>query len=397
MSGLNTASYILTLRSGLSANGGKEAATNLILGTINNQDYVREHGYEEDLSSKKISRVLGELANTPDGIQQASVIPEVIDETIKNFNKDVIPDLNPHLKDDTLANIRKLIKCDVTISEPKKEFLLNYYKHGQTTEFLAYTFLYAVNKPNIMREGEEVEVDDIQFLAEVGYECPLCHKELVEQVRGKVRKKYRITQIFPNDLDDDIAAAFEAEYPKPVNLNAPDNLIALSEEESNDYLFAPSVELYKKLFETKRALVKSHQAKMNVNQEQLEEDIRTVLDAVMDLQDLPATEPLNFDALHVDEKIREPFVLRKTVRDEAITYYSYIEKVFRDSNANFDVIASQIKASSKMLESSGLSQKEVISQLSEWIRHQAGLGDDAELASNIVVSFFVQNCEVFHS
>ena len=183
----------------------------------------------------------------------------------------------------------------------------------------------------------------------------------------------------------------------PVNLNAPDNLIALNEEESNDYLFAPSVELYKKLFETKRALVKSHQAKMNVNQEQLEEDIRTVLDAVMDLQDLPATEPLNFDALHVDEKIREPFVLRKTVRDEAITYYSYIEKVFRDSNANFDVIASQIKASSKMLESSGLSQKEVISQLSEWIRHQAGLGDDAELASNIVVSFFVQNCEVFHS
>lgn len=85
------------------------------------------------------------------------------------------------------------------------------------------------------------------------------------------------------------------------------------------------------------------------------------------------------------------------MRDEAITYYSYIEKVFRDSNANFDVIASQIKASSKMLESSGLSQKEVISQLSEWIRHQAGLGDDAELASNIVVSFFVQNCEVFHS
>lgn len=397
MSELNTASYILTLRSGLSANGGKEAAANLILGTINNQDYVREHGYEEDLSSKKISRVLGELANTPDGIKQASVIPEVIDETIENFNKDVIPDLNPHLKDDTLANIRKLIKCDVTISEPKKESLLNYYKHGQTTKFLAYTFLYAVNKPNIVREGEEVQVDDIPFLAEVGYECPLCHKELVEQVRGRARKKYRITQIFPNDLDDNTAAEFEAEYPKPLNLNAPENLIALNEEESSDYLFDPSVELYKKLYETKRALVKSHQAKMNVNQEQLEEEIRTVLDAVMDLQDQPATEPLNFDALHVDEKIKEPFVLRKTVRDEAITYYSYIEKVFRDSNANFDVIASQIKASSKMLESSGLSQKEVISQLSEWIRHRAGLGDDAEMASNIVVSFFVQNCEVFHS
>lgn len=397
MSELNTASYILTLRSGLSVNGGKEAATNLILGTINNQDYVNEHGYYESLPSKKISRVLGGLANTPDGIKEASVIPEVIYKTIENFDKDVIPDLNPHLKEDTLANIRKLIKSDVTISETKKESLLNYYEQGKTTEFLAYTFLYAVNKSNIIRKGEEVEVDDIPFLAEVGYECPLCHKEIVEQVRGRTRKKYRITQIFPNDLDDDTAAAFEAEYPKPVNLNAPENLIALNEEESSDYLFAPSIKLYKKLYETKRALVKSQRAKMNVNQEQLEEEIRTVLDAVMDLQDLPATEPLNFDALHIDEKIKEPFVLRKTVRDEAITYYSYIEKVFSDSNTNFDVIASQIKASSKMLESSGLSQKEVISQLSAWIRYQAGLGNDAEMASNIVVSFFVQNCEVFHS
>ena len=51
---------------------------------------------------------------------------------------------------------------------------------------------------------------------------------------------------------------------------------------------------------------------------------------------------------------------------------------------------------SMKLEKAGLSQQDVISQLSEWIRNKAGLGTESLLACNIVVSFFIQNCEVFH-
>ena len=32
----------------------------------------------------------------------------------------------------------------------------------------------------------------------------------------------------------------------------------------------------------------------------------------------------------------------------------------------------------------------------KWIRNKAGLGPDGQFACNIVVSFFIQNCEVFH-
>ena len=77
-------------------------------------------------------------------------------------------------------------------------------------------------------------------------------------------------------------------------------------------------------------------------------------------------------------------------------YYRYIEKVFSDSDADFDMIASEIKLSSQKLEKTGMSQAEVISELSEWIRNKAGLGPDGQLACDIVVSFFIQNCEVFH-
>jgi Zn-ribbon containing protein len=152
----------------------------------------------------------------------------------------------------------------------------------------------------------------------------------------------------------------------------------------------------KKLYELKRDLVRAHRARMNVNEEKLEHDIRTILEAIMDLEDAPATEPLSFDALHVADKIKAPFVLKKTVTDYAVNYYNYIEYVFSNSDVDFDLIASQIKTSSMMLENSGLSQREVVKELSDWIREKAGLGSDSALASEVVVSFFVQNCEVFH-
>ena len=345
MDKLNTASYILPLRVGLK-DSKKEVAATLILGTVNDQDYVADHGYYEDLSSKKISRVLSGLANTPDGIQQASLIDEVIQQTVENFKTDILPELNPHLKEDTLANMKRLIKSDETIAEAKKDSLLQYLEQGQIAEFLAYTFLYALNKPNIQNNVEEVGISDLPFLTEVRYECPITHKDLLQEVRGKTRRRYKITQIFPADLDDDTAAAFDAVYPKPTDFNNPDNLIALSDEEASDYLFDPTIDEYKKLYELKRDLVRAHRARMDVNEEKLEDDIRTILDAIMNLDDAPATEPLSFDALHVADKIKGPFVLKKTITDDAITYYNYIEYVFSNSNVDFDLIASQIKTSS---------------------------------------------------
>ena len=81
---------------------------------------------------------------------------------------------------------------------------------------------------------------------------------------------------------------------------------------------------------------------------------------------------------------------------QVVQYYRYIEKTFSESDCDFDIIASEIRISSNKLEKGGLSQAEVINYLSEWIRNKAGLGSESKLASDIVVSFFIQNCEVFH-
>lgn len=397
MNELNMSSYIQTMQPGLMTHDKQEAAGVFILSAINDQEYVGLNGYRTDnLSSKKISRIVSRQDNVPDGIKQASMIQEVIDETIKYFRNAVMKDLNPHLLDDTIDNFVKLICADPSIPESKKNSLIAFHTAGDDARFLAELFLYAVNRPN-KKVDDVVEYEDVPLLAEANYECPLCHKKLIENVKGQAVKRYKITQIFPDNLDASTAAMFNAACPAPKRLDTPDNLIALHEDCSSEYLLKPTVEEYEKLREIKTEITRNFAAKMAVNSIQLEDDIRTVLDALSQIRDASELVKLEYDALHIDEKFEpEYFILKNETLLHVVTYYRYIEKVFSESDADFDIIAAEIKISSQKLEKAGLSQPDVVSQLSEWIRNKAKLGSDSKLACNIVVSFFIQNCEVFH-
>lgn len=385
------------MQSGFMAHDKQESAGVFLLESINNQDYVAEMGYwTSNLSSKKISRLVSRDDTVPDGLRQASMQQEVIDGTITYFKKEVMPDLNPHLKDDTLDRIIKLIGVDTTIPDSKKKSLMAFHEAGDDATFLAQVFLYALNKPN-KKQSNTVEYQDAPLLAEANYECPLCHKKLVDTIKGQAVKKYRIVQIFPDGLIDETAAEFAAIYPAPKKFDTQNNLIALDERCAEQYLLNPTAEEYRNLYEIKTQLTKNYTAKQAVNGVQLEDDIRTVLDALSTIRDASELVKLEYEALRIDEKFdAENFILKNETQVQVVTYYRYIEKVFSNSAADFDMIASEIKVSSMKLEKAGLSQSDVIGQLSEWMRNKAGLGTDGRLACNIVVSFFIQNCEVFY-
>lgn len=397
MNELNISSYIQTMQPGLMTHDKQEAAGVFLLSAINDQEYVADHDFwTENLDAKKISRLVNRLAPVPDEIKQASMIQVVIDATIQYFRDEVMKDLNPHLKDDVIDNFVKLINVDTTIPDSKKKSLLAFHDSGDDARFLAEVFLYAVNRPN-KKIDNTVEYEDAPLLAEANYECPLCHKKLVDTIKGQAIKRYRITQIFPDGLDEETRSEFNATYKAPRRLDIPDNLIALDEDCSDRYLLNPTVDEYKKLREIKVVIARIFAAKAAVNSVQLEEDIRTVLDALSNIRDASELVPLEYDAVHIEDKFEpENFILKNETQIQVVMYYRYIEMVFSESDADFDMIASEIKISSQKLEKAGMSQAEVITQLSEWIRNKAGLAVSGQLACNIVVSFFIQNCEVFH-
>ena len=391
---LNIATFIQIMQVGLKTHDKQFAAGEFLLEALNRPNDDRFAGYYEGLSDKKVSKLVNRQSPVPDGIQQASLVPELAADAVKYYETKVMADMNPFRKDDVFSHLIKVIKEDTEIGDKKREELLKLYDEGKEGTFLGELFLYVVNRLNTPGDSF-VGYEDAPLIGEANYECPLCHNKLVETVKDKPVRRYEITQIFPEGLSKDKEKELAAIYPKPKDLDSPDNLIALCDRCSKDYLSDPTVDDYKKLRDIKTVLSRNFKAKEAVSAVQLEEYIRVVLDALAQVDDSVQLVPLEYDAIHIDKKIPD-FILKNEIQIKVLQYYRYIESIFSDSETDFDMIASEVKMSSKKLEKSGMSQPDIIEYLAEWIRNKTSLGTESKTACRIVVAFFIQNCEVFY-
>lgn len=141
---------------------------------------------------------------------------------------------------------------------------------------------------------------------------------------------------------------------------------------------------------------KRYKAINAINRIDLEEEIRIAIDGLVSLKASDNLPNLEYDALRIDEKIDDA-LLQNEVQNHVLQYYRYIESVFSDMTDAFDNIAGEVKLSSQKLEKAGMSQEEVIYNLTEWIHNKAfAWNSKGKVACRIVVCFFIQNCEVFY-
>lgn len=171
------------------------------------------------------------------------------------FEDEVIPAIYPAREADVLEKMVNLITQDTEIAKAKKAELISKNEAGENSKFLADVFLYSLTREN-RKNTKQVEPNDIPLLDEVGYECPITHEKLIEEIKGVQVKKYFITQIFPGGLSDEHGAAFAAVCGKPNDLDASANLIALSESASKEYLLKPTLEEFENLHRIKEQVSK---------------------------------------------------------------------------------------------------------------------------------------------
>ena len=347
-----------------------------------------------DLNSKKISRLVSRKDPVPDDIKQAALRNDIAVKVEEYFRQKVMSDINPYTKDDALQKLMNIIIQDAEIAQRKKNEFQRLYDAEDDAYFLYSVFMYVLQRNNKII-ANAVEYQDAPLLAEVNYECPLTHEKLVEEVKGIPKKKYEITQIFPDDLPSELAATFNTVYPRPKNLDAPENLIALSQEASENYLMSPMVDEYKKLYEIKQVTSKQYKAINAINRIELEAEIRAAIEGLISINPSDVLPQLEYAALRIDQKISDA-LLMNDVRNHVLQYYRYIETIFSEMTDVFDDIAGEVKLSSQKLEKAGLSQEDVIYNLTEWIHNKAFAVDTkGKMACRIVVCFFIQNCEVF--
>ena len=79
-------------------------------------------------------------------------------------------------------------------------------------------------------------------------------------------------------------------------------------------------------------------------------------------------------------------------------YYTFIRGLFDDvessSSFSFEVLSSEIKASFIKLSKLTDNKEEIFNQMVDWVRRKTF--SSSVPACEAVVSFFVQNCEVFY-
>ncbi len=250
-------------------------------------------------------------------------------------------------------------------------------------------------------EDDTVVNRDILLLDEVSNLCPLCRRKLLLSNGKNIVKKYSVVQIFPDNLSRDDYLTFNKIHSVKDQYDSPDNRIPLCSDCALAYRNEITIDKFKQLVEIKRIFVKRQKLQQSISNINLEDSIQEIINGLiavtLDTQFLP----LDMRAVRIGKKIpSSKVILKNTICDDVVHYYKYIENLFKladEKKTNtFNTIATEVKLVFEKIESSGLLQEDMFDEMVNWLLQKAGLDARHTMPARIIISFFVQNCEVFH-
>lgn len=124
----------------------------------------------------------------------------------------------------------------------------------------------------------------------------------------------------------------------------------------------------------------------------LDEEIDHIIMALSKLSNIEELHKLSLKALKINQKVSDS-LLCEDIKSHVTRYYRYIENEFKEVS-KFTKIAAQIRMYFETLNENQTDQQILYEQMVNWIQKKTNSGN--KKACEIVVSFFVQNCEVFH-
>lgn len=376
MTDYNISSFIRLMQAGFVRNSTQTDAGAFLLASVE---------IDEDISidARMISNLVNQKSDVHEDIKKASANPDVINKVIDYFNESVLSDLSLHVEEDTYQKMIDLLDKDSSVPIQKQEELMTIYHDGETAEFLAMCFLYAVNRPNKQIETY-TEIADVSLLYEVNNKCPLCQNTLVKTVKGKSVQTYEITQIYSE----------KKEVPTS-KLKSYSNKIALCKNcASVHHTF--NAEFSDDLFNLKGEYEKQASFQEKIENVSLEDEITDVIFRLVNVGPEIEQEEFKLDVVKLDKKIYpENTFLLSNLKDHVLRYYYFIQDMLSKANI-FEDIALAIKKAYRKIHKIYSDQDDVVYHLADWIFNKTNLYKPAHRrACDIIVAFFVQNCEVF--
>ena len=248
-------------------------------------------------------------------------------------------------------------------------------------------------KGNNRKKCSDIEL--AQLMDEANFLCPLCGHRLAVEKNGKISKQFDIAHIYPHSPTPEQVEALK-NVKKPENTESLENLTPLCLNCHRLYDSNTTEEDYWKLYHKKRAMIRNFLGKQATANLDIESEIQEVVTALLGMtrEDI---DQLTYSPVSIDQKVHDP-ILNKLICDDISQFYRYIETLFRELDdrhtGTFDNIAAAVKRCFLKQESEQWFQTEekLFEHMVSWLATKTG-GPHRICA--IIISFFVQNCEVF--
>ena len=186
---------------------------------------------------------------------------------------------------------------------------------------------------------------------------------------------------------------------KMPDLNSDDNLIVLCSGCALEYIRNPTPESFARLVNQKERIKKQQELWEAIIDSPLESEIELVLSSLASQQLSEIKSELAMTAVRIDNKVaRQEYMVAEKIRMYVVQYYNFIEEQMRSLEASdkldFVRLATQVKLCYQNMRKEISSQEACFNWLVKWVQEKTG--SNAFSACEAVVSFFVQNCEVFN-
>jgi len=238
---------------------------------------------------------------------------------------------------------------------------------------------------------------DTRLVVEVNNTCPLCGKRLLGDKAGKSVKLYEIAHIYPHSPNP-IQLISLKDVPKPENVEAFENLIALCKNCHKIQDFHATDVDYMNLYTLKQKIIRQTMAMDSALKVPIETQIEGILRELVST-DAARMVKLSYRPVTVERKIspKNGLLLGK-VKGLVVQYFSFIQSAFGQLDEigvlKFNKISTEVKLCFISMNEQKLSQEDIFNGITKWIQNKTKNQYDIS-ACEIIVAFFVQNCEVF--
>ncbi|HDZ8847540.1 TPA: HNH endonuclease [Aeromonas veronii] len=252
-----------------------------------------------------------------------------------------------------------------------------------------------------LRRAQVNDTIKMSLLSEVQGKCPLCRKSLIKRKTSNTPVRvFDVAHIYPLNATPSEIILLANEEKLCEDIDSEGNFIVLCKECHKIYDTKKTVEEYRQLVEIKKTINKIHSLTQTWDAQTLHRDISIVAEKISNLsKDELAGTKLSYNALKISEKTDITFgqVNEMKVNVFVINYFTYIKEALKhlemQRKASSLFICNQVRTFYTALLLQNFSQSQIFEHMCEWFMVNTGITERTK--AEVLVSYFIQNCEIF--